>query len=228
MSGMGQGFTKKVELFRNWARHEAAQKFSQQKTGQAPSPVNRGSCHHMPAKSDQPTDEELVTALNAGESDAFDALYHRYSEWVLRMAWRLTRHEDDSLDVLQETFAYLARKFPGFELTAAMTTFLYPAVRNLSIAARRRRQRSIGEFTELQHIPAENSSLPDAHRDLTEALSGISENHREILLLRFVDELNQSEIADRLGLPLGTVKSRLHHAIRAVRQSPAAGKRLQE
>ena len=182
----------------------------------------------MPENPDQTSDEELVAALNAGKSDAFDALYHRYSGWVLRMAWRLTRHEDDSLDVLQETFAYLVRKFPGFELTAAMTTFLYPAVRNLSIAARRRRQRSVGEFTELGDLPGENQSARDLHRDMTEILREVSNDHREILLLRFVDDLTQSEIAERLGLSRGTVKSRLYHAVRAVRDSPTARNLLQD
>lgn len=182
----------------------------------------------MPQSPDQRSDQELIEALNAGVTEAFDSLYHRYSDWVLKMAWRLTRHEDDSLDVLQETFAYLASKFPGFELTAAMTTFLYPAVRNLSIAARRRRQRMTSEFTDLQAVPAEESMVVASHDDLAEALGKLSHDHREILLLRFVDGLNQPEIADRLGLPLGTVKSRLHHAVRAVRQSPAARRHLQE
>ena len=180
----------------------------------------------MSETSDQRTDEELIAALNAGESPAFDVLYHRYSEWVLRMAWRLTRHEDDSLDVLQETFAYVARKFPGFVRTAAMTTFLYPAVRNLSIAARRRRQRSIGESTDMDVIPAEHPSVQNADGNLADVLVELRHDHREILLLRFVDDLNQAEIAARLKLPLGTVKSRLHHAIRAVRDSPTAKKLL--
>ena len=182
----------------------------------------------MRETSEQRTDGELIAALNAGESEAFDALYHRYSDWVLRIAWRLTRHEHDSLDVLQETFAYLARKFPGFVLTAAMTTFLYPAVRNLSIAARRRRRRAIGESADLEVIPAENSSVHDSDGNLAEVLGELSHDHREILLLRFVDDLNQPEIAARLRLPLGTVKSRLHHAIRAVRNSPTARKLLKE
>ena len=180
----------------------------------------------MPETFERFTDQELVAALNAGEADAFDVLYHRYSKWVLRMAWRLTRHEDDSLDVLQETFAYLARKFPGFELTAAMTTFLYPAVRNLSIAVRRRRRRSTGESSNLEGLPSKNTPTRDPYQDMAEVLREISDDHREILLLRFVDDLKQPEIAERLGLPLGTVKSRLHHAVRAVRKSPAAKKLL--
>src|SRR3954469_9659369 len=90
---------------------------------------------------DPRSDAELVRALNAGEASAFDALYFRYRDWVVRLARRFTGNDDDALDVLQETFSYVFRKFPGFVLTASMTTFLYPVVKNLSIAARRKRTR---------------------------------------------------------------------------------------
>src|SRR3954463_11935973 len=88
-------------------------------------------------------DQSLVDALNAGDSRAFDAIYFRYRDWVVRLATRFTGNADDALDVLQDTFAYVFRKFPGFRLTASMTTFLYPVVKNLSIAARRKRMRMV-------------------------------------------------------------------------------------
>src|SRR5687768_6024763 len=90
---------------------------------------------------DDLSDQQLITAINGGDVRAFDALYHRYRDWVVRLAYRLTGNQDDALDVLQETFSYVFRKFPGFRLTASMTTFLYPVVKNLSIAARRKRTR---------------------------------------------------------------------------------------
>src|SRR3954469_3321919 len=89
------------------------------------------------------SDQQLVDALNAGDVRAFDAIYHRYRDWVVRLATRFTGNPDDALDVLQETFSYVFRKFPGFRLTASMTTFLYPVVKTLSIAARRKRTRMV-------------------------------------------------------------------------------------
>jgi RNA polymerase sigma-70 factor, ECF subfamily len=177
--------------------------------------------------SDNSPDQELIAAINAGDTDAFECLYHRYRDWVVRLAWRFTGHHDDSLDVLQETFSYVAGKFPGFELTASMTTFLYPAVRNLSIAARRKRQRSVSSEADLNTIAdraVTQVSGPSTEFDadeLGEVLTALSDAHREILLMRFVDDMTQPEIADALDLPLGTVKSRLHHAVQAVRKSPA-------
>jgi RNA polymerase sigma-70 factor (ECF subfamily) len=175
------------------------------------------------------SDQELIARINGGSHEAFSILYFRYRDWVTRLAYRFTGHHDDALDVLQETFAYVVRKFPGFELTAAMTTFLYPAVRNLSIAARKKRRRNTSSSEADGHLSAlegTSDAVPDG--ELSEVLQSIGETHREILLMRFVDDMTQPEIAAALDLPLGTVKSRLHHAIRSVKQNPYVMEHLQE
>ena len=172
----------------------------------------------MPPSDDPRTDQQLIAAINAGDAAAFDALYYRYRDRVLRLAVRFTGNHDDALDVLQETFAYLFRKFPGFVLTSRMTTFLYPAVRNLSLAARRKRR-----GVELLDAEMPGFVVPDpamARSDLSAAMANLSTAHREVVLLRFVDDLTIDEIADVLDVPAGTVKSRLHHAIAAMRDDP--------
>src|SRR5688500_13279504 len=83
----------------------------------------------LPPPADPRSDLELVAALNGGDVSAFNGLYYRYRDWVVRLAARFTGSDDDALDVLQETFSYVLRKFPGFRLTSAMTTFLYPVVK---------------------------------------------------------------------------------------------------
>src|SRR5579859_1936900 len=103
------------------------------------------------------TDLELIAAINCGDTSAFEALYLRYRDWVTVLAYRFTEDNDLALDVLQETFLYFLKKFPGFVLTAQMKTFLYPVVKNLSIAARRKAQRHQSTETELatlEHTPA--------------------------------------------------------------------------
>ena len=180
-----------------------------------------------PAPHENRTDLQLVEALNHGDAAAFEVLYFRHRDWVMRLAMRFTGHHEDALDVLQETFAYFVRKFPGFELTAAVTTFLYPAVKNLSLAARRRRLRSVSANQDMLSLIPEPLSSGSADGDeLTQTLAGLSDAHREILLMRFVDEMTQPEIAAALDVPLGTVKSRLHHAQLAIRQSPEILERL--
>src|SRR4030042_1488274 len=91
------------------------------------------------------SDQELIELANKGSYEAFEALYRRYRDWVYRLAWRFTGNRADALDVLQETFTYLLGKFPGFELTAAMTTFLYPVVRHVSLRIRSKRSRITSE-----------------------------------------------------------------------------------
>ena len=164
------------------------------------------------------SDHELIELANRGDSDAFEALYYRYRDWVYRLAWRFTGNRAYALDVLQETFAYLLGKFPGFELTAAMTTFLYPVVRHTSLRIRSKNKRFASDDEVLGELVAPASQETErSRRELADVLAGLSEAQREILLMRFVDGMSLQEIAETLDIPLGTVKSRLHHALKALR-----------
>ena len=102
-----------------------------------------------------------------------------------------------------------------------MTTFLYPVVRNLSIAARRKRMRAAGENRDLEQILEWPPAASSDQDEFDVLLRGLSEAHREIVVLRFVDDLSHTEIADLLDIPLGTVKSRLHHALATLKQTAA-------
>ena len=183
------------------------------------------------SQSDARSDLELVRALNASDASAFDALYYRHRDWVVRLAHRFTGNGDDALDVLQETFSYLFRKFPGFVLTASMTTFLYPVVKNLSIATKRKRNR-LAQFPE--DCPAPDPPAPQVvdyaaeRRELTAVLVALPEAQREVLLMRFVDGMSLAEIAEALGIPEGTIKSRLHNAIAALRKDERTVKYFEE
>lgn len=164
------------------------------------------------------SDHELIELANRGDADAFEALYYRYRDWVYRLAWRFTGNRQDALDVLQETFAYLLGKFPGFELSAAMTTFLYPVVKHLSVATRKKGRRFASDEDALAEVAAPASQETERTRsELAAVLTSLPELHRETLLMRFVDGMSLQEIAETLNIPLGTVKSRLHHALETLR-----------
>jgi RNA polymerase sigma-70 factor (ECF subfamily) len=175
-----------------------------------------------PPRADPRTDAELVDALNDGDTSAFEALYYRYRDWVVRLAVRFAGNDDDALDVLQETFSYVLRKFPGFRLTSAMTTFLYPVVKHLALAGRRKRQRMVGDDAALASA-ADRPAAPDsgaARAELAAVVAGLPETHREVLLMRFVDAMSLEEISTTLEIPVGTVKSRLHNAIAMLKKDP--------
>jgi RNA polymerase sigma-70 factor (ECF subfamily) len=164
------------------------------------------------------SDLELIAAINGGNAAAFETLYLRYRDWVVSLAHRFTGDADAALDVMQETFLYFLKKFPGFRLTANLKTFLYPAVRNLSIAARRKAQRyqaTEAQLEKIENTAAENASVTTS--ELQAVLSGLSEEHRETILLRFVDGLSLAEMAEAMEIPLGTAKSRLHIALQTLR-----------
>jgi RNA polymerase sigma-70 factor (ECF subfamily) len=164
------------------------------------------------------SDQELIELVNEGDPDAFEALYYRYRDWVYRLAWRFTGNQQDALDVLQETFTYLLGKFPGFELTASMTTFLYPVVRHLSLAIRSKSRRFTSDEEILSEIAAPASKeTPHCRSELTAVLTVLPDEQREVLLMRFVDDMSLQEIATALNIALGTVKSRLHYALQTLR-----------
>lgn len=164
------------------------------------------------------SDQELIESANKGSPDAFEALYYRYRDWVYRLAWRFTGNQQDALDVLQETFTYLLGKFPGFELTASMTTFLYPVVKHLSIAIRSKSRRFTSDEDVISELAVPASKETEGSRsELAAALTILPGEQREVLLMRFLDDMSLQEVATALNIPLGTVKSRLHHALKKLR-----------
>ena len=170
------------------------------------------------------SDQELIELANKGSSEAFEALYRRYRDWVYQLAWRFTGNRADALDVLQETFIYLLGKFPGFELTAAMTTFLYPVIRHVSFRIRSKSSRFTSEEEFLDELAAPESGESEHYRsELAAVLIVLPDEQREVLLMRFVDDMTLQQIAAALQIPVGTVKSRLHNALRLLRKDRRTG-----
>jgi RNA polymerase sigma-70 factor (ECF subfamily) len=174
----------------------------------------------QPTNDDPRADHDLIAAVNCGDAGAFEVLYRRHRDWVVNLAGRFTGDHALALDVLQDTFLYLLKKFPGFVLTCQFRSFLYPAVRNLAFAARRKAERLQSEDGTLPELeapaPAPTSNI--ARDQLGAVVAALPETHREVLLLRFVDGLSLNEIAGALEIPLGTVKSRLHNALDTLRR----------
>ena len=165
-----------------------------------------------------------MAAVNRGEVEAFEVLYLRYREWVVSLAYRYTRDRELALDVLQETFLYMLGKFPGFELTAQMKTFLYPTVRHLSVAMQSKATRQPAAGGGQLFQPPPDPAAAERMQGLAELMESLPVGQREVLLLRFADGLSLAEVAQALQVPLGTVKSRLHNAIEAMRGDERAEK----
>ncbi len=167
--------------------------------------------------SSESTDQELVARLNRGDHGAFELLYRRYGNQVLALAWRYTGHREDALDVVQDTFSYVLSKFPGFELRARFMTFLYPVVRHLARDRARKWRAQTGSTEDLDEDQVRAPEQRETrHEDLVAVLSVLPAGQREVLLMRFVDGFSMREIATALDIPEGTVKSRLHLALKTL------------
>lgn len=187
----------------------------------------------MTETADERTDEELVEACNRGgaaeASRAFEVLYRRHRGYVLRVAQRFVRDRELALDALQETFTYLLRKFPpvgsGLVLTARLQTLLYPVAKHSALSLARSEAPAAGDANPvpLDELPGDDDDVAASllvESSVDAALGRLSALHREVLTLRFVDDLSLAEIAAALEVPLGTVKSRLHLAVKQLRNDP--------
>lgn len=174
------------------------------------------------------SDESLIARAGRGGADgeqAFAQLYLRHRDFVLRVARRFAADDEQAVDAAQEAFAYLFRQMRGVRLSGKLTTYLYPIVKNRALEARRtaeRERRRIGrwaaERNAADQVVAE--ARQEADGSLAAAMDALPEPQREVLLMRVVDGMGVEEVATVLGVPPGTVKSRLHHALEALRTRP--------
>jgi len=153
----------------------------------------------------------LVARANRGEAAALETLYRETRDWVLGLAHRLTGNPADALDVMQETFLWFFGRFPGFKLTSSLRSFLYPVVKHQAIAIARRRRHDAPAAPEL------GWTLPgEEHGDFHRMLAVLPAEQRDVVTLRFGLDFKLEEIAEALAIPLGTVKSRLHNALKVL------------
>lgn len=170
---------------------------------------------------DEGDDGALIHRAKRGDDFAFEELYRRHSLWALRVARRFAANEDEAQDIVQDAFLYLLDRLPRMELTSKLTTFLYPVIKHRAIDLRRRRRpEQAAEFVEFESptTPPRGSIDNSALRD---AVDRLPEAQREVLLMRYVDDMKLAEIAAALSVPVGTVKSRLHHALESLRRDGA-------
>ena len=165
------------------------------------------------------SDNKLIKLANKGEEEAMNTLYFRYREWVYGLAFRLCGDREDAQEILQDVFFYFFNKFPGFELRSSMKTFLYPVVKNITFSSIRKKRKIIHlDDSAAQNIPDDTLNWAVEFRKLTEYLDGFSKEEKELVFLKFYDEMQLSEIADIFKVPVGTIKSRLNRLLSRLRE----------
>jgi len=162
-------------------------------------------------------DTELVDRANRGDVAALGELYRRYQRFVFGLAVRQLGHPDDAMDVLQDTFVNLFARFPGFELKASLASFLHPVVDHLCRDRRAREQARI-DIDEVYETEPSLSTTDSSDDDVARLLSRLAPAQRELLTMCFIGDLSLSQLAEAFDVPIGTIKSRMHRAIVALRE----------
>ena len=169
-------------------------------------------------------DADLIAAVLAGSETAFEELIGRYQERVFRLLSRYSRDRDECEDLAQEVFLKVFRKLHTFSQDSAFFTWLYRITVNTAtdhVTKRSRRRLQLVEDNETLDEGQPRSEMAGVDQSLLDAelaevtrsiLDSLPEKYRSILVLREFEELSYTEIAEVLGIQLGTVESRLFRA----------------
>ena len=173
-----------------------------------------------------PSDAELVSRAQRGDPAAFSELVERYQDRVYNTCYRMCHNHADALDLTQSAFLKALEALPRFELRATFFTWLFRIAVNLTLSHRRAEGRrptlSLRRFEDdggrpfdppannAADDPAQHVAQVELHQRLEAALGKLDEEFRAAVVLRDVEELDYATIAEILGVPTGTVKSRIH------------------
>lgn len=177
-------------------------------------------------------DHELVKRVQAGDQEAFRALFDKYHRRAFAVAMGVVKNQDDALDAVQEAFVKVHKNLHKFQGSSSFYTWLYRIVMNVSIDHVRRtsRRRNLdfdehalheqsdvaGDGALLPSVTNSNPGRTALRRELggaiEAALGQLPEHHRAVIVLREVEGMSYEEMAEVLGVPKGTIMSRLFHA----------------
>ncbi|MCD4824782.1 MAG: sigma-70 family RNA polymerase sigma factor [Phycisphaerae bacterium] len=181
---------------------------------------------------------DLIRQCQAGKSEAFAELVVRYQDRVYNIIFRMCNRQADADELTQETFLKAFEKLDQFQGGSRFYTWLFRIATNLTLS-HRRRGRTVKfhplagtdddcgqEMANAQtaEIAARRNPAPEAaamrketSSRVTEALNELEDDYRMVVILRDVDNMNYEQISEALGVPTGTVKSRLYRARRTLR-----------
>lgn len=179
-------------------------------------------------------DELLVERAKRGDVAAFEQLIAQYEKKVYNLAFRLTGNHEDASDVAQEAFIRVYNSLPEFRGDSSFATWLYRIVNNVGMdeLRKRKRQRATSlddtvtvEDGEMTRQLADSAGGPEqalerveTQRAVQESINSLDEEYRMVVVMCDLQGYSYNEIAETLGINLGTVKSRLHRARQALKE----------
>jgi RNA polymerase sigma-70 factor (ECF subfamily) len=178
------------------------------------------------------SDAELLERYGAGDEAAFAEIIARYKDGLYAFLRRFLNHQDMIEDVFQETFLQLFSSRDSFDTSRALRPWLFTIAINKARDALRKQQRTaatslgtlsepaemsisdaVNTLTSFQVTPYDEVTKEETALQVRKIISAMPENLREILVLAYFEQFSYKQMADILGIPIGTVKSRLHTAV---------------
>ncbi len=181
-------------------------------------------------------DRDLLAQSRQGDMTAFSLLVEKYQDRLFNTTYRLCGNYQDACELTQETFLRALKGIAGFRGEAKFYTWLFRIALNLTRSHRRRAGRSrwqsldqpdgtIELASQASRLgpadcpgPAERAEQAERNTKVIAALDRLAQQHRTVIVLRDVEGLNYREIAEIVGVPIGTVKSRVHRGRLALRE----------
>jgi RNA polymerase sigma-70 factor (ECF subfamily) len=170
-------------------------------------------------------DQRLIDECLEGQTSAFGELVRRHQDRLYNIVFRLLGHADDAHDVVQDAFLQAFQSLDGFKGDAQFATWLHRIAFNTAMSWKRKRRVVLsinaGQDGEEGIEPPDTSDygrperaaeLAEQERRIQAALSRLSPEHRAVLVLKDMDGEKYEEMAEVLGVPIGTIRSRLHRA----------------
>lgn len=169
-------------------------------------------------------ERELIGRAQAGEAIAFEQLALQHAARLSRCAMALCKDAHWAEDLSQETLVEAWRCLPRFDYRCQFSTWLYGILRHRFLKGRRQQSaarptapETLGQVTCNPDTPCRSAETSEDATRIRQAVASLPEVHRLVVELRFFAGATLDEIAAALGCPLGTVKSRLHHALEKLR-----------
>ena len=172
-------------------------------------------------------EEDLIRRITGGDTEAFSYIVEAKQKNVYNLALRMTANEEDALDVSQEVFIKAYTSLPGFKGQSRLSVWLYRITYNTCLdyikKTRRFQTESLSDDDEsppvqlpdMRYEPESEISRRELKASLDAAIDSLSEDHRQILIMREYSDMSYADIGLALGLNEGTVKSRLARARKA-------------
>jgi len=195
-----------------------------------PAPGGRAGATEAARDAEADRDAECVERLKKGDSRAFDDLFRRHREAAYRIAYRLLGNAEDALDVVQESFIHVLRGIGSFRGQSSFRTWLFRIVTHAALDRRRcRAVRSAASLDaesspepaatgERRRSPTDEAAAADLKEAIDKALMNVSEKNRVALVLYALEGMSYQEVAEVLGISIGTVMSRIFNARQRLRE----------